>query len=307
VNNEDFTSAGVTGTATLSTAASNTTNAGTATITTAAGTLAAPNYVFNTLVNGTLTINQAPLTVTGLTGTARTYNGSVVDALSGGTLSGLANNETLTLGGITSGTLASPNAGSEAVSTTVTIADGTGLASNYTLTQPTLANVNIAQAPLTVTGLNSAMSAGNWNPTFGVIYQGFVNSESATSLTTPPTVSTTATVSSVAGNYPVTVSGAVDPNYAFTYVNGSLTVSPAFQPAIADNAVENALPGLHEPPLQQNAALTANSILAELTHIPGMTGNSDNQDVLSPTEFSNRNGRSLLSVVGSGIKLPDGM
>jgi DNA polymerase-4 len=63
--------------------------------------------------------------------------------------------ESLTLGSTTTGTLASANAGSETVTTAVTLANGTGLASNYVLAQPTLANVTIAaQAPLTVTGMS---------------------------------------------------------------------------------------------------------------------------------------------------------
>ena len=43
----------------------------------------------------------------------------------------------------------------EAITTAITLGNGTngGLAANYTLTQPTLANVLIAQAPLTLTGL----------------------------------------------------------------------------------------------------------------------------------------------------------
>jgi hypothetical protein len=69
-----------------------------------------------------------------------------------GVLSGLQNGETLTLGNAASGTLASANAGSEAVSTGITLVSSTGLAGNYVLTQPSLANVTIAQAPLTVLG-----------------------------------------------------------------------------------------------------------------------------------------------------------
>ena len=103
---------------------------------------------------GNLTVTPKVLTVNGLSGTNRTYNGSKIDALTGtATLSGLVNNETLTVGNTAAGTLASANAGVQAVATALTIADGTGLASNYNLTQPSLANVTIAQAPLTVSGL----------------------------------------------------------------------------------------------------------------------------------------------------------
>ncbi len=132
-------------------------NAGSEAVTTAltlvAGTGSLSNYSLTQPTLSSVTITAAPLTVIGLSGTPRTYNGLTSDALTGGTLSGLQNGETLTLGGTTSGTLASANAGSEPVTTTVSVTNGTGLASNYALTQPTLANVAIAQAPLTVTGL----------------------------------------------------------------------------------------------------------------------------------------------------------
>jgi filamentous hemagglutinin family protein len=113
----------------------------------------ASNYVLTQPTLANVTIGQAPLTVSGLSGTARNYDGTTLDALAGtGVLSGLVGSETLTLGGTSSGTLASANAGSEPLSTAITLGNGTGLASNYTLTQPTLANVAIGQAPLTVSG-----------------------------------------------------------------------------------------------------------------------------------------------------------
>jgi hypothetical protein len=123
------------------------------------------------------------------TGTSRTYNGSTVDALTGtAALSGLVNNETLTLGGTTTGTLASANAGSEAVSTAVTLANGTGLASNYVLTQATLANVTIAQAPLTVTGTigatNKVYDGTTTDPLTGGVLQGVIQGDAVTLIQT---------------------------------------------------------------------------------------------------------------------------
>jgi len=125
----------------------------TTTLTLGAGTGSASNYSLTQPSLANVTIGQAPLTVTGLSGTARTYNSSTVDSLTGtGALSGLQNGETLTLGNTTSGTLSSANAGSEGVTSALALVSGTGLASNYALTQPTLSNVTIAQAPLTVIG-----------------------------------------------------------------------------------------------------------------------------------------------------------
>ena len=58
-------------------------------------------------------------------------------------------------------------------------------------------------------------------------YSGFVNGDTSASLTTAPTCSTTATSASPVGSYPTSCSGAVDPNYAISYINGSLQVGPA--------------------------------------------------------------------------------
>ena len=68
-----------------------------------------------------------------------------------------------------------------------------------------------------------------------VSYSGFVNGDTAASLTTPPTASTTATTASAVGTYPITASGAASPNYTFTYVNGTLTVTTATLTVTAAN------------------------------------------------------------------------
>jgi hypothetical protein len=56
-------------------------------------------------------------------------------------------------------------------------------------------------------------------------YTGFVNVDTAPSLTTPPTLSTTATSSSPVGSYPATCIGSVDPNYPTSYIAGTITPS----------------------------------------------------------------------------------
>jgi hypothetical protein len=127
------------------------------------GTGLASNYTLTQPTLANVTVSPAPLTITGLSGTSRTYNGTKVDALSGTpVVNGLVNGETLTLGNDADGTLASANAGSEAVSTAITLSNGTGLASNYTLTQPSLTNVTISQLA-SVTWVGAA--TGSWaNP-----------------------------------------------------------------------------------------------------------------------------------------------
>ena len=68
---------------------------------------------------------------------------------------------------------------------------------------------------------------GEDNPTFSISYTGFVNSETASVLTTKPVATTTATANSGIGTYPITVSGGEAKNYTFNYKDGTLTVNKA--------------------------------------------------------------------------------
>ncbi len=66
----------------------------------------------------------------------------------------------------------------------------------------------------------------NLTPTPGD-YSGFVNGDTSANLTTQPVCTTTATPTSPPGSYPVTCSGASDPNYIITYAPGVLTIVKA--------------------------------------------------------------------------------
>jgi uncharacterized repeat protein (TIGR01451 family) len=94
---------------------------------------------------------------------------------------------------------------------TITYAPGTGI---------------VSPAPLTVTASSSSFDLGGLPPAITAGYSGFQNGEGASSLTTLPTCSTTATSASAIGTYPTTCNGAADPNYAITYVPGTVTVLP---------------------------------------------------------------------------------
>jgi len=114
---------------------------------------------------------------------------------------------------------------------TVTALDNSGLfygTQAYTLV--------IDQAVLTITANNATMTYGGMVPSLSVSYTGFVNGDNASSLTTPPTITTTATSSSPTGAYPITASGAIDPNYSFTYIPGTLSINPAALTITANDA-----------------------------------------------------------------------
>ena len=85
--------------------------------------------------------------------------------------------------------------------------------------------LNVAKAALTITADNKSKQQGEANPELTVTYNGFKYGDNASVLTTPPTVTTTATADSPAGTYPITVSGAAAANYNITYVSGTLTVT----------------------------------------------------------------------------------
>jgi hypothetical protein len=86
--------------------------------------------------------------------------------------------------------------------------------------------VTINKAPLTITANNQSIVYGQADPAFTVTYSGFVNGENASALTTPPLVVPSSPAKPIyPGTYLIEVSGAVSQNYAFTYVNGVLTVT----------------------------------------------------------------------------------
>jgi hypothetical protein len=82
----------------------------------------------------------------------------------------------------------------------------------------------IAKATLTVTA-SGTRQYSDPNPTFVPQYTGFVSPDTAASIATPPTCTSTATTASAPGTYPVTCSGGFDPNYTFTFQQGTLTVT----------------------------------------------------------------------------------
>ena len=98
-------------------------------------------------------------------------------------------------------------------------------------------SINVKQVPLKITANAISANYGGTLPAFTFSTAGFVNGDTASSLTKQPTCTTTATstngkVSSPAGSYPIDCSGAGDANYSpITYKAGTLTVtlSPVVQ------------------------------------------------------------------------------
>jgi hypothetical protein len=86
------------------------------------------------------------------------------------------------------------------------------------------ATLTIEPAPLSITAQNQTKVFGAALPKLTASYSGFVNGEASASLTTEPTITTTATTTSAVGSYAITASGALDSNYTISYAAGDLTV-----------------------------------------------------------------------------------
>ncbi len=132
------------------------------------------------------------------------------------------------VGGDTAASLATP----VTISTTATPTSPVGtypiVVGGATSPNYTIAFVNgllaVNPAALTITANDQSKWVGADIPALTVTYAGFVNGDTAASLTTPVTVTTTATKLGASGTYPIVVSGATDPNYTITFVNGTFTV-----------------------------------------------------------------------------------
>ena len=139
-------------------------------------------------------------------------------------------------------------------------------AANYILAATTL-NTNIGTItaqPLTITADNKQMVQGTTVPVLTLKYSGFINGEDERVLTASASLSTTGTSSSVAGNYPVVLSGARADNYAISFVNGVLTIIPGVPAGVSfaatalyENQPAGALAGtLSSTSLDPNATFT---------------------------------------------------
>ena len=111
-------------------------------------------------------------------------------------------------------------------------------------------NFSIDKATLTVKADNKTITFGQSLPTFTFQYIGFVNGENASVIDTAPTCS----VGSIPmyGTYPIVCSGGSDNNYAFSFVNGTLTIQPwtyggFYQPVDTGNVLNVAKNGSTVP------------------------------------------------------------
>jgi hypothetical protein len=188
---------------------------------------------------GTLTIDPLALTVTGISGTGRNYDGTTSDALAGTpSLLGKISGDNVFLTGTGVGTLASANAGSEAVTVSGYGING-GDAGDYSFSQPTVANVTISPEAITIKANDQTQNYGSislgssaYSVTIGAVQTG--DSISGVTLTAADinSLGTSGSGNDNAGTWGINASAATGTggfnttNYSISYAPGTLTISP---------------------------------------------------------------------------------
>jgi gliding motility-associated-like protein len=147
---------------------------------------------------------------------------------------------------------------------------------NYNPAPNVAQTLTVNKKALTITAEDKERFAGTANPVFTVKYAGFISGESSTALSTPPTITTTATLSSLPADYPIKANGAVAANYSITYVDGILKVKPGAPTSISLAGVtlfENKAAGTGAGTLSS----TSDDPSATFTYaLVGGTGDTDN-------------------------------
>ena len=138
-----------------------------------------------------------------------------------GNISGLKNNDFMTATYDTPATTNSPIDGYPIIPTLV---DPNNQRTNYSVIYDN-GTLTILPAPLLGRVDNKNRAYGTTNPIFTVTYSGFVNGEDASIVREILITSTPATTNSSIGTYPVSATGQRAPNYAITFVDGTLTVT----------------------------------------------------------------------------------
>ena len=136
---------------------------------------------------------------------------------------------------------------------TIGVTASVAASSYYQAATSVTRNIIVAPASLTVAALNQSMVYGAAAlPTLTTSTTGFVNADTSAVITGTPAIATTATASSPAGTYPITVGAGslAAANYTFAFVAGTLTISKAPTATAVSASSASILPG-------QSVTLTA--------------------------------------------------
>jgi gliding motility-associated-like protein len=109
-----------------------------------------------------------------------------------------------------------------------------GIDNNYTLAL-TDGALTVGKATLTATAENKSKIYSELNPALTIAYSGFKNSDNISAIDLAPAATTSATQTSDAGSYPITLSAGNDNNYDITNTAGNLVIAKADLMVTAEN------------------------------------------------------------------------
>ncbi len=188
------------------------------------GSLNASNYDFPaaSLLSGTLNVSPATLTIAA-DNKSKAY-GAALPPLTAD-VTGFVNGDTATVLTAQPALATSATAASHVGSYPITVG-GAAAGADYSI-QYVSGTLNVTPVALRITAESKSKVYGAAIVALTAAYDGFVNGDAPADLTTPPNLATTATAASHVGTYPITVTGAADPDYLMELVDGLFAVTPA--------------------------------------------------------------------------------
>jgi len=295
IDGDNAASAGVSGTVTFglpmaSYSSGGHLNVGTYGMDYAGGLLSSLGYRFVS-APGSLSVTPATVAVAAAPVT-KVYDGTTTASLGTVAFAGMLAGDSLGLTG--SLHFADPNAARGKMLAASVVLSGAD-AANYLLTAPTLTG-DITPARLQVRALDDSRVAGGmpYQGGAGVAYDGFVAGESTAVLGGQLHYGGTAQGASTAGRYTITASGLQAINYDIRYADGTLLLreQASVQPSVPAPTTE--------APATPKATASAveryrSGVLSALSAVRDESSRSDD----APAE--------MLTVVGSGMRLPEGL
>jgi hypothetical protein len=188
-----------------------------------------PNNYTITYVNGTLTVNTAIVTVSGLAANDKVYDGTTAATVStaSASLSGVVSGDDVSLS-VSGATFATANVGN-GITVTIGLAALTGADNaNYTLVAPGGLSANIFQAILTVTADDQSAPTGSTVPGLSYTVVGLVNGDSVSGALTSEVGNAGDTITAAPGTYAITSGNlTAGNNYTISFTAGTFTVTSA--------------------------------------------------------------------------------
>lgn len=267
-----------------------------------------------TYATGTLTVNKASLTVSGISASNKVYDGTTAATLTGTAIVTALGSDVVTVGGTGVGAFADANVGTGKAVTVSGYTLGGAAAGNYTIVQPTGLTANITAAPASTTTTSTTTTSGI-SPALAQAIEKLFATSSATEIAN---LSNAFVNAKAAATPPVVV---VSNSFAAPMFMAPVALPVAAPNAQPVNAVVvsntqsvNAVEGGTPPALGQKSGPATEPTSARSEETGAVkTGTAHAQSgtqasaVVASVEPVSIQQIGMLSVSNDGVKLPEGM